>query len=369
MESLSVEPFYVMKVLERAKELERKGRKIIHFEVGEPDFPVPQLLKNRAKELIEKVELRYTESAGIPELKERIARHYEETYRVSVSPSRVIVTPGSSPGILAALKVVSERIGRVAYPDPGYPCYKNILKVLKAHGTAVPVTPETAFKVREPKVQAEAIVVNSPSNPTGAVYTAQELSALSERFFLISDEIYHHITFRGRAVSALEVTGDAVVSSGFSKFFLMTGWRVGWLVVPEEMVPEVTAVLQNTVISAPALSQLTALACFEKECMEELKRNVDTLRQRAQLMLKGIREIGFKVPVEPEGAFYIFADASAFTEDSYSFAFELLEKAGVAVTPGVDFGSNQADRFVRFSFCTDTRNIEEGLERLYRYLK
>ena len=369
MERLLVEPFYVMKVLEKAKELERKGRRINHFEVGEPDLPVPEAVKRKAEETLRKTELRYTEACGIPELRERIADYYEKTYGVKVSPEQVIVTPGSSPGLLAVLKVVSEKLGRISYPDPGYPCYKNMLKFLNAKGEVINVESEEGFKVTPEKIKTEAVILNSPSNPVGTVYTEEELKRIADKAFVISDEIYHGLTYGKRAPSILEVTDNAVVVSGFSKFFLMTGWRVGWLIVPKEMVKDLAAILQNLVISAPTLSQVAALACFEEECLRELEANVETFKKRRDLMLSGLKEIGFKVPTSPDGAFYIFADVSSFTEDSFRFSFEVLEKAGVAITPGKDFGYNKTERFVRFSFCTDERNIEEGLERLYTFLR
>ncbi len=363
-----VEPFYVMKVLERAKELEREGKKIIHFEVGEPDLPVPEIVKKKALEVLKRTELRYTEAAGIPPLREKIAEYYQETYGVKVSPEQIIVTPGSSIGLLAVLKVVSERIGNVAYPDPGYPCYKNMLRFLKAESKPVYVNPEENFKIKPEKLSTQAVVINSPSNPVGTVYTKEELKRISQKAFVISDEIYHGLTYEERAPSILEVTDNAAVISGFSKFFLMTGWRVGWLIAPKSLVKDIVAILQNIAISAPTLSQITALVCFEKECLEELRENVKTFKKRRNLMLSGLKEIGFNVPVEPKGAFYIFADVSNFTEDSFRFAFEVLEKTGVAITPGKDFGYNKTRCFVRFSFCTDERNIEEGLERLRKFL-
>ena len=369
MERLLIEPFYVMEVLERAKELEREGRKIVHFEVGEPDLPVPEVVKRKAEETLKKTELRYTEACGIPELREKIADYYKRTYGVKVSPEQVTITPGSSPGLLAVLKVASERIGAISYPDPGYPCYKNMLKFLRARGEAINVESEESFKVTPEKIRTKAVILNSPSNPVGVVYTKEELKRIAEKAFVISDEIYHGLTYGEGAPSILEVTEKAIVVSGFSKFFLMTGWRVGWLIVPKEMVKDLTAILQNLVISAPTLSQVAALACFEEECLEELKANVEIFRKRRDLMVAGLKEIGFKIPAFPQGAFYIFADVSSFTDDSFSFAFEILEKAGVAITPGRDFGYNKTERFVRFSFCTDERNIEEGLERLYAFLR
>jgi len=368
MEKLLVEPFFVMKVLERAKELEKEGKEVIHLEIGEPDLPVPKKVKERAKEFLEKFEQKYTESTGIYPLKEAIARYYGETYGVEIEPERVVLTPGSSPGLLALLKVVSERIGEISYTDPGYPCYKNMLKFLNLEGKAVPVYPEEGFKVKPEKVKTPALIVNSPSNPTGVVYSKEELKGLSERAFLISDEIYHGLVYGERAASALEVGQNCAVVNGFSKFFLMTGWRLGWMVIPKELLPDITAILQNTVISPPTLSQFAALACFEEEVLEELRRNVEIFKRRREVLLNGLKELGFKIPAEPQGAFYIYADASRFTDDSFKFAFEVLEKTAVAITPGRDFGENQTEKFIRFSFCTSLQKIEEALERLRKFL-
>ena len=358
-----------MEILEKAKELEKLGRKVIHFEIGEPDLPVPQKVKERAKEALSKYELKYTESTGIPQLKEAIANYYYETYRVVVEPTQIVITPGSSPALMAALKVVSERVGTVSYPDPGYPCYKNLLKLLNLEGIALPAFEEHGFKVQSFQVSTPALIVNSPANPTGTVYSRWELEKLAGKAFLISDEIYHGLTYRKPATSALQITRNCVVVNGFSKFFLMTGWRLGWAVVPKETLEEFTAILQNAVISPPTLSQLAALSCFDEEVLSQLKENVKTFYKRMKAMVEGLREIGFKVPQEPEGAFYVWADASAFTDDTYRFALELLENVSVATTPGIDFGKNGTSRFLRFSFCTGMEEISEGLERLYRYLR
>ncbi|WP_456436256.1 aminotransferase class I/II-fold pyridoxal phosphate-dependent enzyme [Thermovibrio ammonificans] len=369
MEKFQIEPFYVMQVLERAKELEKRGREVIHLEIGEPDLPVPERVKRKAAELLTETELKYTPATGIPKLKEAIAEFYYSRYRVVVEPEQVVVTPGSSPGLVAALKTVSRLVGEISFTDPGYPCYKNTLKVLGEEGVALPVGPENSFKVRPFQVNTPALIVNSPANPTGAVYTKRELEKLSKRAFLISDEIYHGLTYGEEAPSALEVTRNCIVVNGFSKFFLMTGWRVGWLIVPPEMVEPINAILQNTVIAPPTLSQLAAVECFSEEVLSELQENVKVFRKRKEILLNGLKEIGFKVPVEPKGAFYIWADASPFTEDSFKFAFELLERTSVAVTPGRDFGYNGTEKFVRFSFCTETEKILEALERLYSYLR
>jgi aspartate/methionine/tyrosine aminotransferase len=369
MERFSVEPFLVMEVLKRARELEREGKDVVHLEIGEPDFPPPERVKLRALEFLESSQQKYTETAGLPQLREAIARYYYSSYGVEVEPQQVVVTPGSSPAIMAVLKVVYQEFGELSYPDPGYPCYKNIANFLSLKARSINLSPESSFKVEPSQLETPVLIVNSPSNPTGVVYSKEELSNLAEKAFLVSDEIYHGLVYEGRAPSALEVTGNCAVVNGFSKFFLMTGWRVGWLLLPKELVPPVVAILQNTVISAPTLSQYAALSALEEEILRELRSRVELYRKRRDVLVRGLEEIGFSVPVKPQGAFYVFADASPFTRDSFSFAFELLEKALVAVTPGRDFGYNNTSRFIRFSFCTELSRIEEALERLYRYLR
>ncbi|SMP16989.1 Aspartate/methionine/tyrosine aminotransferase [Desulfurobacterium pacificum] len=366
---MEIKPFYVMEILEKAKELERKGKEIIHFEVGEPDLPVPEKVKKEAIKALNEMEMKYTESTGILPLKEKITEYYCETYGVNASPEQVIITPGSSPALLAVLKVIGEKLGEIAYTDPGYPCYKNMLNFLKVKSRKIDVRAENGFEIPVNEIESPAMIINSPANPTGKILSRERIKKLSEKCFLISDEIYHGLTYGKRAISALEVTEECCVVGGFSKFFLMTGWRVGWVIVPKWMVKEITAILQNIVISPPTVSQIAALKCFDEEVLEELKENVKVFEKRRNLMLKGIQELGFKVPVKPEGAFYIYADCSKFSNDSYSFTSRILEKAGVAITPGIDFGENETDRFVRFSYCTDENKIEKGLEKLYKHLK
>lgn len=369
MGRLLIEPFYVMEILEKAKELERKGEKVIHFEIGEPDLPVPRKVKEEARKAAENYEFRYTESTGIFPLKEAIAEYYEREYRVKIEPEQVVVTPGSSPGLLALLKVLGETFGEISYTDPGYPCYKNMLKFLNLKGRSVDVYPESGFKATPDQVKTPVLIVNSPSNPTGVVYSEEELKELSKKVFLVSDEIYHGLVYSGKISSVLEVSDRSAVVNGFSKFFLMTGWRLGWLVVPEELLPDLTAILQNIVISPPTVSQIAAIRCFDEDVLDELRQNVEIFKKRRDTLLKGLRELGFRIPVEPQGAFYIYADVSPFTDDSFRFAFEVLERAKVAVTPGRDFGYNGTRNFVRFSFCTGLSNIEEGLERLRKFLE
>ncbi len=368
IESLSIcEPFYVMKVLEKAKELERKGYDVIHLEVGEPDLRVPSKIVKKAKFFLEKFESKYTESTGIYELKEKLAEFYEKNYNVKIDPKRIIITPGSSIALLVAIKIANTYFGEISYSDPGYPCYKNILSFLNLKGIPIKVEMENNFKLHPEDIKSPVIIINSPSNPTGTVYKREDLVEISKKAFIISDEIYHGITYSDRAVSAIEVTEKCIVINGFSKFFLMTGWRLGWMIVPEELIYEVTKILQNVTICPPALSQYAALVCFDDDVLEELKNNIEIYRERMKVLINGLNEMNFKAK-EPEGAFYIYADASKHTDNSLNFVFELLEKAHIAITPGIDFGENKTNKFVRFSFCTEKVKIEEALNRLYKYL-
>ncbi len=363
-----MKPFYVMEVLEKAKKLEKEGRDIVHFEVGEPDFPMPSRLREIASDVLKRSEFKYTESIGIYPLRERISEYYEKIYGVKISPERVVITTGSSIGLLALLKVVSKEFDVIGYADPGYPCYKNMLEFIGAKAVPLKVNSDTKFKVLHIS-DVDALVIGSPSNPTGSLYSKEELKELSERAFIVSDEIYHGITFGEKAHTVLEVSENTAVSNGFSKFFLMTGWRLGWLILPEDWVRDVQLLLQNISISPPTISQLIAVHCFDDDVLQDLKEKVGVYKRRRDIMVAGLKEIGFDIPVEPEGAFYVYADASKFTDDSFSFCFEVLDKASVAITPGIDFGDNGTDRFVRFSFTVPESRIEEGIERLYKFLR
>jgi len=363
-----VKPFYVMEVLERSKELEGKGKDVVHFEVGEPDFPMPEKLLSIAETLLKRENFKYTESIGIYPLREKISEFYKRTYGVNISPKRVVITTGSSNGLLVLLKIVSENYKAIGYADPGYPCYRNMLEFIGANSVPIHVDESTGFKIVN-TFGADALIVGSPSNPTGGLYSGAELKALSQSAFIVSDEIYHGITFNKKACTVLEVTDNAAVSNGFSKFFLMTGWRLGWLVLPEEWVRDVQLLLQNISISPPTISQLIAVHCFDDDVLEELSEKVEVYKKRRDIMISGLKEIGFRVPLKPEGAFYVYADASQFTNNSYEFCFEVLDRALVAITPGIDFGENGTERFVRFSFTVPEERIEEGLERLYNLLR
>ncbi len=372
---MNLTSFIVMDVLERALEMERAGESVIHMEVGEPDLPIAPCVLEAARKAIKDGLNSYSPSYGIPQLREAIAAHYWENYGVNVSPERIFITPGSSPALMAAIRMLAERHGsRVAFTDPGYPCYKNMARFLGLREVPVKVFEEEGFRITpEHLTEGDVVVLNSPANPTGAVLSKGDLEAVIERAFslgagVISDEIYHGIEYGKRAASALEITDDVIVINGFSKFFAATGWRLGWIVVPKRDVRLFQCIAQNLFICAPTPLQHAALACFSAEAMEVYRGYVEEYRKRRDYLIPALRELGFGVSAIPEGAFYIFARVDKFTQDSFSFAMEALEKAKVAITPGRDFGENKTFLYVRFSYANSLDNIKEAMGRLRWWL-
>jgi len=370
----NITPFIVMDILERAKELEAQGIDVVHMEVGEPDFPTPERVIEAGIKALKDKKVTYTQSIGIPELRERISEHYKLQYNLDISPSRIVITPGSSPALLVAVRIYSENKKPCGMADPGYPCYKNMARFLKIDLKPIPVEEESGFKIDPKSLEGlGSVVINSPANPTGGVYEKKELEAIVEEaqkkgIKIISDEIYHGITYANRAVSVLELTDDAIVVNGFSKFFLMTGWRLGWMVVPDGLPRVVQSIVQNLFICPPAAAQYAALECFEPEVMNEYKKKVKIYKERRDFMLEELNKIGLLVQYEPKGAFYIYANASAYTHDSYNFAKKALEEAKVGITPGVDFGDNKTNLYVRFSYANTLDRLKEGIKRLGDWL-
>lgn len=372
-----IKSFIVMDVLERAQEMERAGESVIHLEIGEPDFDTPEAVKEAAIEALKRGETRYTHSLGMPRLREAICRHYQETYGVrSVEPDQVLVTSGTSPAFLIAMSSILECGDQVILSDPHYACYPNFVRFLEAEPVMVPVFEEDGFQYRPEAIRAaltprtRAIVVNSPSNPTGNILEADRMAEIAQMGrWVLSDEIYHGLVYEGQARSMLEFTDRCIVFNGFSKLYAMTGWRLGYLIVPRELVRSMQRLLQNFFISANSLAQAAGCAALTDASVqadvERMRRTYDT---RRRFMLQRLREIGFGITVEPTGAFYVFANARRFTTDSYRFAFEVLEKARVGITPGVDFGPN-GEGYVRFSYANSLENIAEGLRRLEDYLR
>ncbi len=372
--AVEVEPFLVMEVMERAQTLERAGRSIIHLEVGEPDFPTPPGILAAGTAAIERGETHYTHSLGLVELREAIAERYRSRYGAVVAPEQVLVTMGSSPAFLYLFAALIEDGDEVLVGTPHYSCYPNFIRFFGGRMVEVPTDPADGYRLDPDRVRkmikprTRAILINSPSNPTGAVLDAERMKAIAKLGIpIISDEIYHGLVYEGRAHSILEFAEKAYVLDGFSKRFAMTGWRLGYLVSPAEDLRVFQKMQQNFLISANSFVQRAGIAALSKEGDEAVARMRAVYDKRRKLMVELMRGVGFGIPVMPQGAFYVFADASKWTDDSYKFAFELLEKAGVGVAPGVDFGQ-AGKRAVRFSYASSEENIQEAARRLGEYL-
>jgi aspartate/methionine/tyrosine aminotransferase len=364
-----VDPFIVMDVMEAARAAEAAGRRIVHMEVGQPGTPAPQGALAALAGAMRSDALGYTVALGLPALRARIARLYGEWYGVDLDPARVIVTAGSSGAFLLAFTALFDAGDRVAMGDPGYPSYRQILRALSLAPVGIPARPENRLQPA-PEDLPEGIaglIVASPANPTGTMLDRPALAALIAAAQVrgaafISDEIYHGIEYDRKAVSALEITDDAYVINSFSKFFSMTGWRVGWMVVPEAHVRTVERLAQNMFICPPHASQVAALAAMD--CTDELEGNLAVYKANRRLMLDGLPAAGITNFAPPDGAFYVYADVSDLTSDSLAFARRILDEAGVAVTPGLDFDPLRGHRTLRFSYARSTADISEGLDRL-----
>lgn len=366
--------FLVMDVLERANELQRQGHDVIHLEVGEPDFDVPQCVNDAAREAYDNHLTHYTHSLGDPELREEIARFYKSEYGVTVDPECIVVTSGSSPAILFVMLLLCDIGSEVILSNPGYACYKNFVLGAHAKPVFVPLDSQNGFQYNIDDIrgkitqQTTAIFINSPMNPTGSLLGEgfmREVAGLGVP--IISDEIYHGLVYDGKAHSILEYTDNAFVLNGFSKRFAMTGLRLGYMIAPKRYMPALQKMQQNYLICASSVAQRAAIAalCDNSSYVDDMR---NTYNERRVYMLQRLRDMGFSIPVDPQGAFYIFADASRFTNNSLKFAFDVLENAHVGITPGVDFGS-MGEGFVRFSYANSIERIKEGLDRIENYLK
>lgn len=369
-----VDPFIVMDVMEAARRAEAEGRHIIHMEVGQPGTPAPEGARTALAQAMEGDAMGYTVALGLPALRERIAGLYKSWYGLDISPERVVVTSGSSGAFILAFTALFDAGDRVGIGMPGYPSYRQILKALDL----VPVEIETKAENRlQPVAQdleghdLQGLMVASPANPSGTMLDHAALAELIEAAraqgaSFISDEIYHGIEYDSKAVSALEISDEVYVINSFSKYFSMTGWRVGWMVVPQDHVRTIERLAQNLFICPPHASQVAALTAMG--CDEELQANLEVYKVNRQLMIDGLPKAGFDRIAPPDGAFYVYADVSHLTEDSRAFAAEILEKAGVAVTPGLDFDPKRGHGTIRFSYARATEDIREGLRRLAEFM-
>jgi (5-formylfuran-3-yl)methyl phosphate transaminase len=369
--------FIVMDVLERAQEMERAGESVIHLEVGEPDFDTPEAIKEAAIEALRRGETHYTHSLGTQQLREAICKYYSETYDVHwLEPDQILVTSGTSPAFLIGMGAILECNEEVILSDPHYACHPNFIRFLEAIPKMIPVYEEDGFQYRPEAIRAaltpktKAILINSPANPTGNLLEPERMAEIADMGkWVLSDEIYHGLVYEGRARSILEFTDRCIVFNGFSKLFAMTGWRLGYLIVPKELVRVMQKMLQNFFISANAMVQTAGcVALTDPTVKADVQKMCDTYNERRKFMIPRLRELGFEITVEPTGAFYIFANARRFTMDSYAFAFEILENAKVGITPGIDFGPH-GEGYVRFSYANSLENIAEGLRRIEQYLQ
>lgn len=370
----AVDPFIVMDVMEAARAAEAEGRHIIHMEVGQPGTPAPQGARDALARTMDSDALGYTVALGLPALRARIAQLYGEWYGVDLDPARVVVTSGSSGAFILAFTALFDSGDKVGIGAPGYPSYRQILRALGMQPVDLPTSAANRFQPVAADfagMDLAGLMVASPANPTGTMLDKPALSALIHAAqgagaAFISDEIYHGIEYEAKAVTALEVSDDVYVINSFSKYFSMTGWRVGWMVVPPDHVRIIERIAQNMFICPPHASQIAALAAME--CTDELQANMAVYRENRRLMLEGLPKAGFDRIAPPDGAFYLYADVSHLTDDSRAFAAEILETAGVAVTPGLDFDPARGGGTLRFSYARATADIVEGLARLQKFM-
>ena len=374
-----IQPFHVMALLARARELEAAGRSIIHMEIGEPDFVTPQPVIDAGIRALQEGHTHYTPAAGLWSLRERIAGYYKRRYGVDIEPQRVIVTPGASAALQLIMAEVVNPGDQVLMADPGYPCNRNFVYLLNGQPLGIPVTAATAYQATPQQVrdhwteQVVALLVASPSNPTGTLlgeHTLREYHAIAaaQDGCLIVDEIYHGLVYDEQASTALAISDEIFVVNSFSKYFGMTGWRLGWLIAPQAYVADIEKLAQNLFLAAPTIAQHAALKAFDEESINILETRRREFQQRRDYLLPALRDVGFDIPVIPDGAFYLYANCSHFTDDSYRFTSRLLEEAGVAITPGTDFGVNQPGTHVRFAYTTSLENLQEGVRRLREFL-
>lgn len=375
-----IEPFHVMELLARARELEAEGHSIVHMEIGEPDFATAEPIIRAGQRALEEGHTSYSPALGLLALREAISGHYERRYGVTVDPGRVIVTSGGSAALQLVLGVLVDIGDEVLLTDPGYPCNRHFVRLFEGHARNVPVHRDTRYQLTAELLRKHwahntvAALVASPANPTGTLIEGHELAEMaafsSERGgALIVDEIYHGLVYEAEAPTALALSDEVFVLNSFSKYFGMTGWRLGWIVAPQAYVRALEKLQQNVYISAPTPAQHAALAAFTPEAETIFQRRREAFRERRDYLLPALRELGFDIPVTPEGAFYLYANCERFGMDSFELSGRLLEEAGVAVTPGIDFGESGAAQHLRFAYTTGLEQLREGVARLAKFLR
>lgn len=370
-----IEPFRVVEVLTRAKALSAAGRDIVHLEAGEPDFTTADPIIKAGQQALARGETYYTQAAGIPALREAISRHYQDCYGLDISPQRIMVTPGASGALLLVSALLANPGDGMLMADPGYPCNRNFLRLVEGEGQLVPVGAEHRYQLNATVAEQHwqentmGILVASPANPTGEILSKEELQGLislcdRKQGHLVVDEIYHGLTYGVDATSVLELTDQAFVINSFSKYFGMTGWRLGWLVAPENAIPELERLAQNLFISMSTMGQMAALAAFEPATKEILDYRKNEFARRRDFLLPELRRLGFDIPNTPAGALYLYAGISKFSSNAEQFCLDMLEQHGIAITPGADFGRYRASEHVRFAYTTSMDRLHEAVRRL-----
>ncbi len=374
-----IEPFHTMELAKRAAELEREGRELIHMGIGEPDFTAPPLVVEAASRAMAEGRMQYTSATGLPALREAIAEHYRHVHDLEIAPERIVVTAGASAALLLACAALVERDSEVLMPDPSYPCNRHFIAAFEGRAKLIPSGPAQRFQLSETMVRenwgaaTKGVLLASPSNPTGTSIDPEELrrivAAVREKGgFTLVDEIYQGLRYDTPPFSALSLGEDVIVVNSFSKYFHMTGWRLGWLVVPPALVPAIEKLAQNLFICASSIAQHAALACFQPESLSIYEARREEFRQRRDFLVPAMESLGFRIPVKPDGAFYVYADCTALSEDADALTKAMMEQAGVVMVPGLDYGKFEARRYVRAAYTTSLPRLREAMNRLRSFL-
>jgi aspartate/methionine/tyrosine aminotransferase len=375
----NIAPFHVMELVKMANALEHQGRHIVHMGIGEPDFTAPPAVVAAAVQAMTDRKLQYTHATGILPLRQAISAHYQRVYGLDIAPSRIIVTAGASAALLLACAALVDKGSEVLMPDPSYPCNRHFVAAFDGVAKMIPSGPEYRFQLSDDMVRehwsgnTRGVLLASPSNPTGTSIAHAELGKIVQSVrerggFTIVDEIYQGLSYEGEPFSALSLSDDVVVINSFSKYFNMTGWRLGWLVVPEQLVPQIEKLAQNLYICPSSVAQHAGVACFLPESLAIYEERKAEFKRRRDYIVPALRELGFRVPVTPDGAFYVYADCSALSDDADKLTLDLLNEAGVVLVPGLDFGPHTAHNYIRLSYATSIENLHEAVARIGRYL-
>ncbi len=376
----AIQPFRVMELLARAKKMEADGRSVIHMEVGEPDFETPRPVIDAGIQALREGRTHYTPAVGDMSLRNTISQYYLDRFDTHVDADRILITPGASGALQLALSVLVNPGDEVVLADPGYPCNRNLLYLLGAIPVAVNVCPDTGFQITVELLKQvwtdsiRVVLLASPSNPTGTLISKAGMASIIEfargkGAIVIIDEIYQGLVYDVEGFTALELSGDIFVINSFSKYFGMTGWRVGWVIMPRQYVDDMDKLAQNLYLAASTPAQVAALAAFKPGTLEILEERRGIFQHRRDYLVPALQGLGFGIPQIPRGAFYIYADCSGLTDNSFQFCQDVLEQTGVAITPGLDFGDNRPERYVRFAYTTGQSQLEEAVDRLRTFIQ